>query len=868
MKREVTHYSCLLGVCFALNLQAQIADDFSDGNFSSSPVWTGNDTDFIVNTNQQLQLQSSGTGISYLSLMNAQTLAGASWEAWARLNFAPSSSNFARLYLVSDQQTLNGPLNGYYLQFGETGSADQVELFRQSGSSSVSVCRGTTSIATAFAIRIRVQRDGAGNWSLFLDPSGGNNFAQEASGFDNAYTANSFSGVYCKYTSTNAASFFFDDFYFYSPPDTSPPQLDTLTLEGPKKLKLIFNEGLDSVSANSPGNYSIDNGMGSPVLAARDSASHQIVMLDLNAALKSGTTYKITVSGIKDKAGNSNPQINYTFSVYFLQAFDVVIHEIMADVNPAPAGLPPYEYVELFNRTTQSIRLKDWTLSDPTSTAKIPDIVIEPDSFYLLTSISAASAFGNGIAVVGLSAFPSLNDGGDQLVLKDEKSRVISFLNYSPKYYNDPLRADGGWSMEMRDADCFCGGSENWRASTHSNGGTPGKRNSAESKIGDAVQPELVRLAVLDSLHIQLFFSEPMDSAGLLNVTLYDLQPGMNHPLVADPVGPDHSSVVLTLPGIIQQGIVYFVRLISVFDCVGNPAEQPAELSFGRSEPPLEKDLVINEILFDPLEGGVEWIEIYNRSERIISLKDVYLCTRNDTGGLADIRPISPEGVQILPGYFKVLSTDGRTIRKQYEGVEQKSFIDMNSFLSLSNEGDHIVLTDINQKIIDEVAYEPDWHLPILEITKGITLERIHYDLETQRRENWHSAAEDAGFGTPGKRNSQFTDGEGSSILHIEPEVFSPDNDGHDDVAAIHYQFEEPGNIGNIFIYDAQGRAVRHLIRQELLGTSGTFFWDGMTEMKAKAPLGIYVLYLEVFDMKGNVKRVKKPVVVGGKLRE
>jgi flagellar hook assembly protein FlgD len=72
--------------------------------------------------------------------------------------------------------------------------------------------------------------------------------------------------------------------------------------------------------------------------------------------------------------------------------------------------------------------------------------------------------------------------------------------------------------------------------------------------------------------------------------------------------------------------------------------------------------------------------------------------------------------------------------------------------------------------------------------------------------------------------------------------------------------------IANVQIYDSRGRLEKNLARNELLATSGTFFWDGMNDTKTKARIGIYIIYFEAFDTKGNVKKYKKSCVVAGKL--
>ncbi|MCK6650003.1 MAG: lamin tail domain-containing protein, partial [Bacteroidia bacterium] len=160
-----------------------------------------------------------------------------------------------------------------------------------------------------------------------------------------------------------------------------------------------------------------------------------------------------------------------------------------------------------------------------------------------------------------------------------------------------------------------------------------------------------------------------------------------------------------------------------------------------------------------------------------------------------------------------------------------------------------------------------DMHFALLNSTKGVSLERIDFNRETNDRTNWHSASKDVGDATPAYKNSQYTDaGETESAIEITPEIFSPDEDGYNDVVNINYHFDQPGFVANVSIYDSKGRLNRYLIRNELLGTKGTFSWDGITEEKEKARIGIYIVFFEVFHSDGTVKKYKKTCVLGGKL--
>jgi len=149
----------------------------------------------------------------------------------------------------------------------------------------------------------------------------------------------------------------------------------------------------------------------------------------------------------------------------------------------------------------------------------------------------------------------------------------------------------------------------------------------------------------------------------------------------------------------------------------------------------------------------------------------------------------------------------------------------------------------------------------------GVSLERIDYDRPSNDVTNWHSAAESVGFATPGIENSQFllTINSNSEIT-INPKIFSPNNDGIDDFVNISYHFARNGLVANVIIYDTKGRLIKNLIQNELLGVEGTFTWDGISNNNEKAKIGIYIIYIEVFNEDGTVNSFKRTVVLGGNL--
>jgi gliding motility-associated-like protein len=139
----------------------------------------------------------------------------------------------------------------------------------------------------------------------------------------------------------------------------------------------------------------------------------------------------------------------------------------------------------------------------------------------------------------------------------------------------------------------------------------------------------------------------------------------------------------------------------------------------------------------------------------------------------------------------------------------------------------------------------------------------------TQDNKNWHSASEDCGFGTPSYENSQHVEDHepGKNKIKIVPEVFSPNNDGYHDVVQLYYEFDQPGYVANITIFDARGRIVRKLVNNELLGMEGSFTWNGLNDSNSIPVMGIYLFFIEIYDLKGNVSHYKRTCVLAKKIK-
>lgn len=847
---------------------SQLNDDFSDGNFSDDPPWSGSINKFQINSSNQLQLFSDEAGVSYLLTEN-KLINETEWHFWVKLSFSSSGNNNTRIYLVSDNSDLTSDLNGYFLQLGEAGSGDAIELFSQNGNEIFSVCRGTEAlISGSFSIGVKVIRNNSGKWDVYVDYSGGTNYLFECSGLDNTFTTTEYFGVYCNYTISNSKKFYFDDFYI-GPEiiDTIPPEIISVEVVSSNAIDVKFSETVEKQSSENPNKYIVNNGIGNPKSALLDELDFSLVHLEFENDFQNRIENILTVSNIEDLSGNVIEESEFAFSLFSAYSFDIVINEIMADPNPV-VSLPDFEYLELFNRTSLPVNLNNWIICIGSSEKEISNIFIEPQGFLILGDDDAEqylSVFGN---FYGFSSF-TLTNSGQIIILKNPEGKIISTVSYSEEWYKNKNKEDGGWSLEQIDPNNPCAGIDNWIACEDIGGGTPGRENSVLASNPDLLPPTLYNVNIIDKQTIKLFFTEPMDSSSLLDTEKYYIDHEIGNPIGVELFPPDYRSVILFLNKDLQENIIYSLSITdSIADCVGNTIPVSTTIDFAIPKAADSLDIVINEFLPDPKDDGVRFIEIYNRSKKILDLSNLLLASYDlFTSNLETPYAISEDGFLFFPEEYIVLCESPEIVKKQYFTSNPDAFIKMKKIPSFTNSEGVVAIANKGFQIIDLFPYSEDMQFLLLNTIEGVSLERINFDRPTNDKSNWHSAAEDVGFGTPAYENSQFRSFEQiDEQITVSPEIFSPDNDGYNDVLNIDYEFTVPGYVANILIYDARGRLIIDLIKNELLGIKGCFSWDGIDRDNAKATIGIYIIYIEIFDLEGNVKYYKKTAVLGGKL--
>jgi hypothetical protein len=557
--------------------------------------------------------------------------------------------------------------------------------------------------------------------------------------------------------------------------------------------------------------------------------------------------------------------IFYYTSVLAQQRFDIVIEEIMAD--PAPqVSLPNVEYVEIKNVSGHDINLQGWRLSTSSAiSGAFANYILPMDSFLVLTTTGGAASFTSYGRVLGVSSFPALTNDGTTLSLTNKDGQIIHFVSYNISWYQNTVKEDGGWSLEMIDTHNPCSGQSNWKSSIDNSGGSPGKKNSIDAVNKDAKAPAVKNIFAKDNTTIVLQFDEAVDSANAVDAAHYSINPSIAFSAFTV-TSNDFTEVELKLNSALSASSIYTLTVSGIKDCAGNESSSE-QLKIGLPQDAALSDIIINEILFNPKPDGFDYVEFYNKSSKIIDAGRLYIGNRNSSGVVSSLKKLSEQPVYIFPGDYVVVTEDINSLQKNYLVKNAAAVLVVSSMPSLPDDKGAVVLTNFQGAVVDELNYLDDWHFALIADAEGVSLERVDPEKPTQNADNWHSAASTVGYGTPTYKNSQYKQTDNiTATIEVTPKIFSPDNDGIDDIATIQYQINETGYVANITIFDASGRMVKHLVKNATLGLKGSWVWDGLDEKGQKLLIGNYIIYTEIFNLQGKKKQFKNVAVLARRL--
>ena len=879
------HLLIILLCLFSQYLQAQLVFDFELGNLdgwqqSHDNHWQASSTS-PINGSYSLHhmYDDSVAGNDQISIPYAKIIDftdTVEWSFLVRYGYTPSASNNWSVFLCSDKSAASmlpgAQASGIVAGVNFTGSDDILKLWKVENGIITTLISSTinweSSVKTSEMAMVSITRFPDGKYKFYFSKYNNKDSVKLVGSIDNSYIPPvSYFGVYYKYTKTCDQKLWIDDIVINArfASDTIAPEIDTAFIVTLTSVEIDFDKDVNPAKV---GLSSFRSEGDAPVPSSFVIKNGNTILLNFETPMPLGKTCKYIVSGIEDMQGNVMNPDTFAVTYYNAQPYDVLVSEIMADPNPT-VSLPDFEYLELYNRSEYPININNWQLTINNSLIILPFGIIPANGYIILCAEKAVTSFQKYGNTVGAwtTESPLLNSGCT-LVLKDTLGRLISFLTYTDDWYTDNYKKSGGWSLEMIDPTNPCGGKENWKASTNKSGGTPGRQNSVWGKSEDSSIPTLLNLRVISDSSLIVYFSEQLDSVKSLNVSNFYVPELIENPKTTGYLPLNFSSIILIFSSKFEPGKKYELQIKqSVCDCVGNSLDSEITASFSLPAPPDSFDVVINELLFNPPSYCGGFVELYNRSSKVIDAGSIIFATIDTvTHEIKAFTNVAEPGTILNPENYLAVTQNIDNLSKYFNVKSKNAMTQQANFPSFDDKHGVVVLMKKDYSVIDKFEYSDNMHFSLLGNTEGVSLERLSANVPTQMPTNWHSAAQSAGFATPGYENSQIaanpiTSGE----VTVSPEIFTPDNNGIEDYVSIQLNNVSDYKLANIKIYTASGQCVCNLVSNAYLATSNSFTWNGVSDNHKLQQSGIYLIYIQLISDKGKTKEVKKVCVLANK---
>jgi hypothetical protein len=531
----------------------------------------------------------------------------------------------------------------------------------------------------------------------------------------------------------------------------------------------------------------------------------------------------------------------------------VIITEIYADPTPS-RGLPEVEFIEIFNSSDQDISLKGWALTYGTTTSLFPDSVIKSGQYAIVVRGTLANSLKPYGYVIGLPNL-TLNNAGTVLRLLDPQKQEIHYVSYATDWYS-PNRNEG-YSLEMIDKEFACVGKTNWRSTLAEIGATPGAVNSVNGTNPDLTAPFIIQ-QLFNTNTITLAFNEILSKEFGENLENFEIVKGNNEIISVGFQDNRRDIIQLVLDAEIEDETELMVYNLE--DCTGNTA-QDFKITYVTFPEPRPGDIQISEILFNPKTGGEDFVELHNTTENNFNLKDWKFAHFNSQGLLASIRPITTFDLVFSPQTYLAFTTNKTFLHEnyvQYDLSAQNNIISVAALPSFNNDAGTVLLLKPDSSVFDSFTYSEKMHSALINDYNGVSLEKVSF---RKNQNKWASASTDAGYATPGKPNSQGENELLQQAFICEPTVFNPYQNSDKSSTFLIYKLSSESNYASIVVLDKNGKKVRSIGQNVLLGTTGKIQWDGTDDYGSLLPVGYYVFSINVYTNNLNSQFFAKTVI-------
>ena len=796
--------------------------------------WLGQKNYFEIDTAQQLHLNApSGTKDAHVAWFfpgNQNCV----WEFFLRYDFAASTTNYASFYLCADQEDFASATNhSYYLKVGgAAGATDKIELIYQDGFAKTTVLASRAGIvgASTITIRVRVSRSSNGTWKLYTDESGGRNFIKEAEGQHTTSYAFSYSGIRCIYSSTRKDKMYFDDIRIYE-----PFALTGYFISGERSITLSFSK-----SVQMPAVSALEM-----MIEDTYTVQAQANQIEITASQIIGPgTYVIAIRKLYSVDGDSlmDSMVELIKQPTYY-AGQIRFTEWMSDPSPS-YGLPEIEWIELFNTSAVAVDLSAFTLSDPSASVKLPKYLFAPAAAVVVCASGGCKQFGNSNCIE-VSSLPNLSNTADSLFLYVYDTLLIDYINYALNDLPADYRKDGGYSMVRLQLPPACMLTQEISFSDEQTGGSPGSINQFIEPTNFTMP---IRAAYVNEKQIRL------ELPAMCQVQKNSFQPAAAITSVQIIPSEFCTQVSILLNNAIEEGSEFMIQIDSMKTCLHKSLYLGKNLQIIRPKPIEKGDVFINEILYNAVSGGVDFMELFNTTDAYIDLKNTHYVNAIQDGTIQHF--VITESVVIAPHSYVAVTADTTKLIQQYTSAVRDNCLERSNFLFFSDDGGELFFLNIGADTLDHIEYGDRFQNPLNRDDEGISLEKIRPNDAGFTASNWTSSAVGA---TPGYQNSQMLGGDPSSskIFYCNPCHATINLNGNNDYVHLYLNPMAEGAFASVSIYTLAGELVDKLCVNQLLGASNTFNWYAQQQSSTPLPDGIYVAVAEWWSPSGDTHTEK-----------
>jgi len=382
---------------------------------------------------------------------------------------------------------------------------------------------------------------------------------------------------------------------------------------------------------------------------------------------------------------------------------------------------------------------------------------------------------------------------------------------------------------------------------------------SIQSIVKDVIAPTMTNVEVIDAKTLSVSYDERLNPNFALDAKNYSVDNNVGNPSGVAFKSGSNSTMILTFGIVLNSGTTYNLISNNIRDLSGNAKANTLPFSFAIL--PSRGDLLISEVLTDPYSGGDDFVELYNNSSKTIKLNGLLI----KNGQKTDVKTLST-GYILAPNQYVAISRNTDFLKTTYNTPLNAQFITATlPSLNVSEANITIqVLENGSYVTLDSFDYNQSLHYSLIDATKGVSLERIDFTVDANSSDNWHSAPEAVKFATPGYKNANARTNNPNLSNGFTPntKTITPNGDGSFDFLLLDYLLDKPGFLATIRVFDTEGFEVNALVNNSLLGSAGSFKWEGVDKEGNILKTGMYIFFIQLLHPDGDLREEKHVVVV------